>query len=149
MNFTSKTHTNSRTCPPLPLISHQTNAPPHWTNHQTHAKKVTKPTTTIIDQTRKRKMNFAIINGRGQRPRLSYTVAETEAKIELHYGWDSGRDRASFSLNHRRPPSSKSAPNRWHHLILSPLSLSLSLNSNHGLKWSNNNNKKIFWWFLK
>ena len=131
---------NQQSTPP---ISHQT----HWTSHQTHAKKVTKPATTIVDQTRERKRNFTIINGLGQRQRLSFIVTETEAEIEVHCSRDGGRDRASFSLNHRRPPSSKSAPNRQHHLILSPFSLSLSLSSDHGLKWSNNN--KIVWWFLK
>ena len=119
---------------PNPLIS-----------KQTHANKVTKPITTIVDQTRERKRNFAIINELGQKLRLSFTLAETEAKIELHCGQYGGRDRALFSLNHCRPPSCGSTPNRRHHLILSPLSLSLSLNLDHGLKWSNdNNNNKSF-----
>lgn len=62
----------------------------------------------------------------------SSIVAKTGTKDEtgeLHCGqdggWDGGQDWVPFSLNHRRPPSFRSAPNRRPHLILS-LSLSLS-----------------------
>ena len=59
---------------------------------------------------------------------VSSIVAKTGMKAEigeLHYGRDGGRDQVPFSLNHRRPPSSRFAPNRRPHLILS-LSLSKS-----------------------
>ena len=53
---------------------------------------------------------------------VSSIVAKTGTKAEigeLHCGRDGGRDRVPFSLNHRRPPSSRFAPNRQPHLILS------------------------------
>ena len=56
----------------------------------------------------------------------SSIVAKTRTKAgtgELYCGrnggQDGGRDRVPFSLNHRRPPSFRSAPNRRLHLILS------------------------------
>ena len=62
----------------------------------------------------------------------SSIVAKTGTKAEtgeLHCGREGGRDegwdRVPFSLNHRRPPSFRSAPNYRPHLILS-LSLSKS-----------------------
>ena len=62
---------------------------------QTHANKVTKPTTTIIDQTKEWKRDFTIINRPRWRLRLASSIvvetmaktkAETrmEAEIKLH-----------------------------------------------------------------
>ena len=56
---------------------------PRQQSHQTHANKVTKPTTTIIDQTREWKRDFTIINRPRWRLRLaSFIVAETMAKTK-------------------------------------------------------------------
>ena len=49
------------TTTPQPRRPKQKSTPP--ISHQTHANKVTKPTTTIVDQKRERKRDFAIING--------------------------------------------------------------------------------------
>ena len=56
-------------------------------SQQTHANKVTKPTTTIVDQTRERKRDFTIIKGLRRRLRLvSFIVAEMVAKMKAETG---------------------------------------------------------------
>ena len=49
--------------PPPPRRPNPRSTPP--ISHQTHSNKVTKSTTTIVDQKKERKRDFAIINGPG------------------------------------------------------------------------------------
>ena len=49
-------------------------------SQKTHANKVTKPTTTIVDQKKREEEGFCNHQWIRQRPRLSSIMAETEAK---------------------------------------------------------------------
>ena len=118
---------NQTTITPLtkPKIHPTDQSPNPLINQQTHSNKVTKPTTTIIDQKRERKRDFTIINGPGggrdrapfwprrrlrsssilSKPPLALFLdllqtAETKTEIELH------------SLKTTAGPLLGSAPNR-------------------------------------
>ena len=68
---TTDQHNQTTTTPPTKPKIHPTDQSPNPLNQspnppisqQTHANKVTKPTTTIVDQKRERKRDFTIING--------------------------------------------------------------------------------------
>ena len=103
---TQSNHHHPPTPPTQPKI-HPTSQSPNPLNQspnplisqQTHANKVTRPTSTIVDKKKKREEEgFRNHQRIGRRPRLSSILAETEAETR-------GRDRAPFSLNHRQPSS--------------------------------------------